>query len=59
MIKLLHGFEEVIGKAPNVNFSTGGSQANIYKYVVLVKESQFQYPLNPSVGLNVDGMDFK
>ncbi len=51
-------FEEVIGKAPNVNFTSGGSRAHHIQIRGIGERSQFQYPLNPSVGLNVDGMDF-
>ncbi len=52
------GFEEVIGKAPNVNFTSGGSRAHHIQIRGIGERSQFQYPLNPSVGLYVDGMDF-
>ncbi|MCW8822180.1 MAG: TonB-dependent receptor, partial [Sulfurovum sp.] len=51
-------FEEVIGKAPNVNFTSGGSRAHHIQIRGIGERSQFQYPLNPSVGLYVDGMDF-
>jgi outer membrane receptor protein involved in Fe transport len=51
-------FEEVIGKAPNVNFTSGGSRAHHIQIRGIGERSQFQYPLNPSVGLNIDGMDF-
>jgi len=51
-------FEEVIGKTPNVNFTSGGSRAHHIQIRGIGERSQFQYPLNPSVGLNIDGMDF-
>ncbi|HHD79321.1 MAG TPA: TonB-dependent receptor, partial [Epsilonproteobacteria bacterium] len=51
-------FEEVIGKIPNVNFASGGSRAHYIQIRGIGERSQFQYPLNPSVGINIDGMDF-
>ncbi len=51
-------FEEVIGKVPNVNFSSAGSRAHHIQIRGIGETSQFQYPLNPSVGINIDGMDF-
>ncbi len=51
-------FEEVIGKAPNVNFTSAGSRAHHIQIRGIGERAQFQYPLNPSVGLFVDGMDF-
>ena len=44
-------FEEVIGKTPNVNFTSGGSRAHHIQIRGIGERSQFQYPLNPSVGL--------
>ena len=51
-------FEEVIGKAPNVNFTGVGSRAHHIQIRGIGERSQFKYPLNPSVGIMVDGMDF-
>jgi len=56
--KASENFENVIGKTPNVNFTSGGSRAHHIQIRGIGERSQFQYPLNPSVGLNVDGMDF-
>ncbi|EIF50155.1 TonB-dependent receptor [Sulfurovum sp. AR] len=51
-------FEEVIGKAPNVNFTGVGSRAHHIQIRGIGERSQFKYPLNPSVGITIDGMDF-
>jgi outer membrane receptor protein involved in Fe transport len=56
--KASSGFEEVIGKTPNVNFTSGGSRAHHIQIRGIGERSQFQYPINPSVGINIDGMDF-
>lgn len=51
-------FEEVIGKVPNVNFTGVGSRAHHIQIRGIGERSQFKYPLNPSVGIMIDGMDF-
>ena len=51
-------FEEVIGKTPNVNFAGGASRAHYIQIRGIGERSQFATPVNPSVGLNIDGIDF-
>lgn len=50
-------FENVVGQIPNVNFSTGGSRAHYIQIRGIGERSQFIAPVNPSVGLILDGMD--
>ena len=44
--KASRGFEEVVGTAPNVNFTSGGSRAHHIQIRGIGERSQFQYPLN-------------
>ncbi|MBT4522881.1 MAG: TonB-dependent receptor [Halieaceae bacterium] len=50
--------EEILNIAPNVNFASGASRARYYQVRGIGERSQFQAPLNPSVGFMVDGIDF-
>jgi len=49
--------EEVLALTPNVNFSGGTNRARFYQIRGIGERSQFVEPLNPSVGLLVDGID--
>lgn len=49
--------EEVLNTAPNVNFSSGTSRARFFQIRGIGERSQFIEPLNPAVGLIVDGID--
>ncbi|MFQ3363063.1 MAG: iron complex outermembrane receptor protein [Candidatus Azotimanducaceae bacterium] len=49
--------EEILGRAPNVNFSSGGSRARFFQVRGIGERGQFSEPLNASVGLLVDGVD--
>ena len=51
-------FSEVVGTTPNVNFSAGASRAKYIQIRGMGERSQFETPINPSVGLIIDGMDF-
>ena len=51
-------FEDVIGELPNVNFSSGASRAHFIQIRGIGERSQFVTPINPSVGIMVDGIDF-
>jgi len=51
-------FEEVINTIPNVNFSSGSNRARYFQIRGIGERSQFVSPLNASVGLLVDGVDF-
>jgi outer membrane receptor protein involved in Fe transport len=50
--------EEVLNIAPNVNISSGSSRGQYFQIRGIGERSQFNAPLNPSVGLNIDGVDF-
>ena len=49
--------EQVLSLAPNVNFSSGSSRARYYQIRGIGERSQFIDPVNPSVGLMIDGID--
>jgi len=53
----VHHLEQVLGRAPNVNFASGGSRARFYQIRGIGERGQFAEPLNSSVGLTVDGVD--
>ena len=50
--------EEVISIAPNVNFSSGTQRARYYQIRGIGERSQFREPINPSVGMIIDDIDF-
>ena len=50
--------EDVLNLAPNVNFAGGTSRARYIQIRGVGDRSQFQEPLNPSVGMRLDGVDF-
>jgi iron complex outermembrane receptor protein len=50
--------EEILNMAPNVNFASGSSRARYFQIRGIGDRSQFQEPLNPSVGVLLDGVDF-
>lgn len=50
--------ENLLILAPNVNLSGGTSRARFYQIRGVGERSQFVDPLNPSVGLLIDGIDF-
>tara|TARA_R110001592_G_scaffold363371_1_gene685623 strand:+ start:239157 stop:241262 length:2106 start_codon:yes stop_codon:yes gene_type:complete len=50
--------EGVLALAPNVNFAGGTSRARFFQIRGIGERSQFQEPLNPSIGLVIDGIDF-
>ncbi|HHE05553.1 MAG TPA: TonB-dependent receptor, partial [Epsilonproteobacteria bacterium] len=51
-------FAEVVGTVPNVNFSAGGSRSKYIQIRGMGEKGQFETPLNPTVGLIIDGIDF-
>jgi len=55
--KSSQAFENVIGQVPNVNFSGGASRSHYIQIRGIGERSQFISPVNPSVGLMVDGID--
>ena len=49
--------ESVLSLAPNVNFSSGASRGRYFQIRGIGERSQFIDPVNPSVGLIIDGID--
>src|SRR5690554_3066012 len=49
--------EQILSFAPNVNFSAGSSRGRYYLIRGIGERSQFIDPINPSVGLVIDGID--
>ncbi len=50
--------EDVLAQVPNVNFAGGSSRARFYQVRGIGERSQFEEPMNASVGLLIDGVDF-
>jgi outer membrane receptor protein involved in Fe transport len=50
--------EEVLALAPNTNLSGGSSRARYYQIRGVGERSQFVEPLNPSVGVLINDIDF-
>ena len=50
--------EELIAVSPNVNFASGSQRARYYQIRGIGERSQFQEPINPSVGVIIDEVDF-
>ncbi|WP_461482778.1 TonB-dependent receptor [Porticoccus sp.] len=50
--------EQLLNLAPNVNFASGASRGKFIQIRGIGERSQFVEPLNPSVGLLIDGIDF-
>lgn len=50
--------EDVLNMAPNVNMSSGGSRSHYFQIRGMGERSQFKAPINPSVGLIIDDIDF-
>lgn len=55
--KASQAFIDVLATAPNVNFTAGASKAKYIQIRGIGERSQFETPINPSVGLMVDGID--
>ena len=51
-------FEDIIGTIPNVNFASGTNRARFFQIRGIGERSQFEAPLNPSVGLIIDNVDY-
>lgn len=50
--------EEVLNLAPNVNVSSGASRGRFFQIRGMGILSQYDNPVNPSVGLIIDGIDY-
>ncbi len=49
--------DDLLGAIPNLNFAKGASRARFLQLRGVGERGQFEEPLNPSVGLVVDGVD--
>ncbi|MGD8415869.1 MAG: TonB-dependent receptor [Pseudomonadales bacterium] len=56
--RALNHMEEILDQVPNLNFSGGTSRARYFQIRGIGELSQFEEPLNSSVGLLIDGVDF-
>lgn len=54
----LNHLEDVLSQLPNVNFAGASSRARFYQIRGVGERGQFDEPLNASVGLLLDGVDF-
>lgn len=50
--------DDVLSLAPNVNVSSGAARGQYFQIRGIGERSQFSAPINPSVGLLIDGIDF-
>jgi len=50
--------EDILNAAPNTNFASGASRGKFIQIRGIGERSQFSEPVNPSVALVVDGIDF-
>ncbi len=51
-------FEDIINVIPNVNFASGSNRARFFQIRGIGERSQFVNPINPSVGVLIDDVDF-
>ncbi len=54
---VVNHLEEVLARAPNVNYSSGASRGRFIQIRGIGERGQFEEPLDASVGLIVDGVD--
>ena len=57
-LRSAQNLEEIIAISPNLNFSSGSQRARYYQIRGIGERSQFQEPINPSVGVIIDDIDF-
>ena len=50
--------QDILNLAPNVNFSAGASRGRFFQIRGIGERSQFKEPIDSSVGLVIDGIDF-
>ena len=50
--------EDLLFMTPNVNYSTGASRGKFYQIRGIGERSEFTEPVNYSVGVIIDGIDF-
>ncbi len=51
-------FDQLLNMTPNVNFSAGASRGRFVQIRGIGERSQFKDPLDSSIGLVIDGVDF-
>ena len=51
-------FEDILNVIPNVNFASGSNRARFFQIRGIGERSQFVNPINPSVGVLIDDVDF-
>jgi iron complex outermembrane recepter protein len=51
-------FEDIIHSIPNVNYASGSNRARFFQIRGIGERSQFINPVNPSVGVLIDDVDF-
>lgn len=51
-------FEDIINTIPNVNYASGTNRARFFQIRGIGERSQFVNPINPSVGVLIDDVDF-
>ncbi|MBL6691540.1 MAG: TonB-dependent receptor [Pseudomonadales bacterium] len=51
-------FEDIINTIPNVNYASGSNRARFFQIRGIGERSQFVNPINPSVGVLIDDVDF-
>lgn len=51
-------FEDIINSIPNLNYASGSSRARFFQIRGIGERSQFVNPINPSVGMLIDDVDF-
>ena len=50
--------EELVNAIPNVNYAAGSNRARFFQIRGIGERSQFVAPINPSVGVLIDNVDF-
>ncbi len=50
--------EELVNAMPNVNYAAGSNRARFFQIRGIGERSQFVAPINPSVGVLIDNVDF-
>lgn len=51
-------FEDIVHSIPNVNYASGSNRARFFQIRGIGERSQFVNPINPSVGVLIDDVDF-
>ncbi|WP_440876666.1 TonB-dependent receptor [Thalassotalea sp. PLHSN55] len=57
-LRSAQNLEEIVATLPNINFASGAQRARYYQIRGIGERSQFIQPMNSSVGLIVDDIDF-